>query len=65
MNNDKNWIDIFKENYNGTSEEARALEPFLKTTYKGDVYIPWATMERLVYMQDPNARFTNILNDVS
>lgn len=63
MNNETKWIEIFKANYNGTSEEAKALEPFLKTTYKGDVYIPWATMERLVYMQDPNARFTNILND--
>ena len=57
------WIETFKANYNGTSEEAKALEPYLKTTYKGDVYIPWATMERLVYMQDPEAKFTNILNE--
>src|SRR5690606_1595235 len=37
--------------------EAKSLEPFLKTTYKGDVYIPWAVMERLTYMQDPSAEF--------
>ena len=57
------WLETFKANYNGTSDEAKALEPYLKTTYKGDVYIPWATMERLVYMQDPEAKFTNILNE--
>ena len=35
---------------------------FLKKTFKEDVYIPWATMERLVYMCDDNAKFTNICN---
>lgn len=63
INKKELWIETFKANYNGTSEEAKALEPYLKTTYKGDVYIPWATMERLVYMQDPDAKFTNILTD--
>ena len=63
INKKELWIETFKANYNGTSDEAKALEPYLKTTYKGDVYIPWATMERLVYMQDPEAKFTNILTD--
>ena len=39
------------------------IDPFLKNTYKGDVYIPWATMERLVYMGDENAEFANICNE--
>lgn len=60
--NYKTWKEVFKENYDGKSEEAKALEPFLKNTYKGDVYIPWAVMERLVYMCDENAKFTNICN---
>ena len=59
---EKSWKEVFLANYNGESEEAKAIEPFLKHTYKGDVYIPWAVMERLVYMCDENAVFTNILN---
>lgn len=51
------WLKQFKENYEGKSPEAKALEPFLKENYKGNFYIPWATMERLVYAQDPNANF--------
>lgn len=59
MNNEifSNWRKQFIANYEGTSPEAKSLEPFLKTTYKGDVYIPWAVMERLTYMQDPSAEF--------
>ena len=59
---EKTWKEVFLANYNGESEEAKAIEPFLKHTYKGDPYIPWAVMERLVYMCDENAVFTNILN---
>jgi hypothetical protein len=58
----KTWKQTFIDNYNGTSEEAKALQPFLKETYKGDVYIPWAVMERLVYMCDEYAKFTTICN---
>lgn len=59
----KSWLEQFKENYNGKSVEAKEIEGFLKETYKGDKYIPWATMERLTYMQDPNAEFKTILNE--
>lgn len=59
----KNWLEQYKENYNGKSTEAKEIEGFLKETYKGDKYIPWATMERLTYMQDPNAEFKTILTD--
>jgi hypothetical protein len=59
----KNWLDQYKENYNGKSAEAKEIEGFLKETYKGDKYIPWATMERLTYMQDPNAEFKTILTE--
>lgn len=60
----KNWLDQYKENYNGKSAEAKEIASYLKETYKGDKYIPWATMERLTYMQDPNAEFKTILNEV-
>lgn len=60
--NDK-WLKQYKENYNGKSEEAKEIANFLKETYNGASYIPWATMERLTYMQDPNAEFKTILND--
>lgn len=59
----KTWKEVFKANYNGTSEEALELKPFLKETYKNDVYIPWAVMERLVYMMDEDAEFVIVSND--
>ena len=61
----KNWLDQYKENYNGKSAEAKEIASYLKETYKGDKYVPWATMERLTYMQDPNAEFKTILNEFS
>ena len=59
----KTWKEVFLANYNGESEEAKSLQPYLKETYKGDPYIPWAVMERLVYMCDPNAEFINVNNE--
>ena len=59
----KTWKEVFLANYNGESEEAKSLQPHLKATYKGDPYIPWAVMERLVYMCDPNAEFINVNNE--
>lgn len=52
-----NWLEQFSENYYGRSEQARELEQFLKKNYQGSSYIPWATMERMVYQQDANAVF--------
>ena len=49
------WLDHFNENYYGRSKEAQDLKPFLKETYKGDVYLPWAVMERLMRQQDPDS----------
>lgn len=57
------WKDVFKANYDGTSDEAKALKPFLKETFKGDPYIPWAVMERLTRMCDENAEFINVPNE--
>lgn len=59
----KSWKEVFTENYNGTSPEAKEVEPFIKDNYKGNSYIPWATMERLTYMCDENAVFENIKNE--
>lgn len=52
-----NWLEQFTANYEGKSNEARELQPYMKENYKGNAYIPWATMERLTYMQDPDAMF--------
>lgn len=59
----KSWKEVFTENYNGTSEIAKELEPFIKDNYKGNSYIPWATMERVTYMCDEDAVFENIKNE--
>ena len=62
-NTKKNWKDVFLENYNGKSEVSKEVEPFMKENYKGNAYIPWATMERLTYMCDDDAYFENIKNE--
>lgn len=58
----KTWKEVFLENYSGKSEIAKEVEPFIKENYKGNAYIPWATMERLTYMCDEYAIFENIKN---
>ena len=59
----KTWKDVFLENYSGKSEISKEVEPFIKENYKGNSYIPWATMERLTYMCDEDAEFENIKNE--
>lgn len=56
----KTWKEQFIENYNGKSVEAKEVAEFIKENYKGNNYIPWATMERLTYMQDPEAKFETL-----
>ena len=58
----KTWKEVFIENYEGKSKEANMLKPHLKENYKGNVYIPWAVMERLTYMSDPDAEFVVVYN---
>lgn len=59
----KSWKEVFIENYTGQSAIAKEVEPFIKDNYKGNAYIPWATMERLTYMCDEDATFENIKNE--
>ena len=49
------WIDVWYKNYRGESDIAKECIPFIKATYKGDPYLPWAFMERALYTVDPNA----------
>lgn len=58
----RSWKEVFTENYLGKSDLSKEVEPFLKDNYKGNAYIPWATMERLTYMCDEDAIFENIKN---
>ena len=62
-NTSKTWRDVFLDNYNGTSDIAQEVEPFVKENYKGNSYIPWGTMERLTYMLDEDAYFENVRNE--
>lgn len=59
----KSWKEVFLENYLGKSEISKEVEPYLKENYKGNSYVPWATMERLTYMCDEDAVFENIKNE--
>lgn len=54
------WLKQFIENYNGKSAESKEVADFIKENFKGNNYIPWATMERLTYMQDPEAVFETL-----
>lgn len=51
------WLQQFNANYSGQTEQAKELEGFVKSAYKGGKYIPWAVMERMLYQQDPCADF--------
>ena len=62
-NTNINWLEVFKANYNGETEEAKSIEEHIKNTYNGAKYVPWATMERLTYMQDPTATFETMTNE--
>lgn len=62
-NTNINWLEVFKANYNGETEEAKSIEEYIKNTYNGAKYVPWATMERLTYMQDPKATFETMTNE--
>jgi hypothetical protein len=53
----KDWLTMFEANYNGETPQAKELEQYIKKNYNGSTYIPWATMERMVYQQDPSAEF--------
>ena len=59
----KSWKEVFLENYLGKSEISKEVEPYLKENYKGNSYVPCATMERLTYMCDEDATFENIKNE--
>lgn len=59
----KSWKEIFTENYDGKSDIAKEIEIFMKENYKGNTYIPWATMERVTYMCDEDAVFENVRNE--
>lgn len=60
--NNPSWLTTWQENYQGKTTESKALESFLKKNYKGHSYVPWATMLRLMYMQDPEAVVEVVLN---
>jgi hypothetical protein len=49
------WSKKWLENYEGKSPEGKELQQFLKKNYGGQSYIPWATMVRMLFMQDPSA----------
>lgn len=49
------WLKAWSDNYKGVSEQAKELEKFMKANYKKHNYIPWATMVRMLYEQDPMA----------
>lgn len=57
MATSKDWLTMFEANYNGDTPQAKELEQYIKKNYNGSTYIPWATMERMVYQQDPTAEF--------
>lgn len=54
----KEWLAMYVANYKGETNEAQELQGLLKQNYKGNNYIPWATLERMIYLQDPEVEFS-------
>lgn len=59
----KKWQEQWQLNYKGDSPESRELQDFMKSNYKDHKYIPWATMVRLMYAQDPNSSIDVVETD--
>lgn len=51
------WLKQYKDNYYERSAEAKSLKDAIKVNYNNSKYLPWAVMERVTYMQDPEANF--------
>ena len=60
---DKDWRSVYLANLRGESDEAQQLEPFIKQNYKGNAYLPWAVMEKFMYLQDPTAFLEPIVRE--
>lgn len=50
----KDWLTQFIANYEGRSPEANDLQNYTKPSARGGVYIPWAVIERMARIQDPD-----------
>lgn len=59
------WLELFTSNYNGETKEAQELLEVVKPNYKNDIYIPWAILEKMMYLQDENATIEIIEKDNS
>lgn len=57
------WLKTFNENYYGRSPEAIDLTNFIKDSFKGFPYIPWAVAERLARQQDPTLVLEKVRNE--
>ena len=57
------WKKWFNDNYNGVTEQAKELADVTKKAVKGGTYVPWATMQRMVYQQDPYASHEVVYSD--
>lgn len=55
IDNLKQWQELWTLNYSYATDLAQECVGYQKETYKGDPYLPWAFMEKALYLQDPNA----------
>ena len=59
----KKWIEVWNANYNGSSDASKELDKFAKKNYQSHKYIPWSTMQRLLYQMDSDADIEVMVND--
>lgn len=59
----KDWLKQFIDNYEGRSPEGNDLQNYTKPSARGGVYIPWAVIERMARMQDPDLELEVIKTD--
>lgn len=57
------WFDVWMDNYTNRTEVAQEVTKLAKSSFKGDIYIPWAVMLKALYALDENAVVEKVQND--
>lgn len=57
------WIKQWDDNYHNRSDAAKDIDKLMKKNYKGHKYVPWAVMQKWLYLQDPFGSIEIIENE--
>ena len=63
MENKKTWSKVWSENYSQKTEIAKFVAEHSKTSFKGDLYIPWGVMVNALMQLDEDAVIDKVKNE--